>query len=204
MSLIDTSYFIGDILIPNTDKPQVQEDIEQAIDQYEKEILQNLLGYTLWKDFSAEQDAPVQTRWIDLINGVEFSFELHGNTIDTKWNGLVNDDKISFIAYYVYYKYLERNITKRTGIGNVKGKAENATVQNDVRKMVSAWQKFLELYGELPIKTYWEGDTFDKYSDTYKFTNDRPSAFNYLNANRETEYTGWLFDPFNRINEFGI
>lgn len=208
MSLIDSTYFVGDIALSNLD--EIENTFQDSIDLYEKEILTDLLGYQLYNAFitGIGETTPAQI-WLDLRDGAEFTFDFCGNTITKKWNGLINNDKISLIAYYVYYKHRYENLSTTTSINDVQGIPENASKVNDVRKMSYAWNNMMRLYGEFPIiipfynRHYVTYSWFDKYSDTYEYYTDEPSAYNFLNANREN-YDNWIFDPKNRINEFGI
>ena len=157
-----------------------------------------LLGYDLNKSFTADLVSNPSQASKDLRDGKEFTFEFDGNDVSTKWNGLINGDNISLIAYYVYYKYKYDRLSITTGIGDVKGLSENSERVNEIQKMASAWKKFLELYGMIPAR-WW----FNKYDAVYDTFNDAPSAYNFLNKNR-ANYTDWLFQKQKRINEFGI
>ena len=210
MSLIDSTYFIGDIALPNLD--EVSNSFADFITRYETELLKKLLGYTLWKEFTDALDAgsPAQ-KWVDLRDGAEFSFEFEGVTVTTKWGGLINTDLESVIAYYVYYKYRQINLSTTTSINDVVGLPENATKVNDVRKMAYAWNEMLKLYGDLySYVPEWMVNTgisqlkwFYKYDSNYQHYNDEPSAYNFILANR-TDYDNWVFEPLERLNEFGI
>ena len=85
MSLIDTTYFVGDISLPVSTNSNISSNLTNSITRYEDEILKKLLGYELWRDFKAgiAEDEPDQ-KWIDLRDGAEFSFEYWGHTITTK------------------------------------------------------------------------------------------------------------------------
>ena len=198
MSIIDQSYFVGDIALPNLD--EVANSFQESMDRYEEEILKSLLGYQLYKDFiTGIGEATPDQKWVDLLDGgVEFTFDFCGETITQEWNGLINSDKVSLISYYVYYKYRYENLSTTTSINDVMGIAENATKVNDTRKMVYAWNRGLSLYGEVPMFS-----GFYKYDATYEYYTDKPSCFNFLNANR-TDYNNWVFNPLLRQNEFGI
>ncbi len=198
MPLIDDTYFVGDIALPNVD--QVKFSFNDTMDRYQKEVMLSLLGYELYKDFRVAVDAgePYPTKWDEFINGAEFTFQFYGKTIVEKWNGLVNTELISLIAYYVYYQYRVISLTTTTAINEVNGIAENAIKAGDQRKMTTSWNNGLRLYGEMCRSQH-----FDKYSSTYEYSNDRPSAFNFLNANR-VNYDNWVFEPFVRLNMFNI
>lgn len=198
MSLIDESYFVNDIALPNLDR--IENTWQDVMDRYEADILKDLLGYKLYKAFEVviAAGAPYPTEWDDFINGAEFTFEFCGETVTEYWNGLLNDDKESLISYFVYYDYRNYSISSTTSINDVQGIPENAVKVNDSRKIVNAYNNGLELYGEIPVWCY-----FHKYDKTYEHYDDKPSAFNFLNANR-ADYPDWVFLPKIRINEFGI
>ncbi len=201
MSFIDGSYLRGEILIPNldfkpTDGNTYSDDILQAIDQYETEILKSLLGYDLWKLLIADLDAggnPQAARFTNLVDGAEFT-NTYNFTKTLKWNGIRNTEKLSFSAYYMFFKYVDRNHSKLSGVGNVKLKAENAERVSPVIKTTKAWSDMLDLYGRIP----------SQYEDFYvnpiqgsnlpcEF-NGLSSAYNFLYANKST-YPEWIFTP---------
>jgi hypothetical protein len=114
MSLIDSTYFVGDIALPNLD--EVPNTFQDTMDRYEEEILKKLLGYQLYNAFIAGiavEPTPDQ-KWLDLRDGAEFTFDFCGETITQKWNGLINTDKVSLISYYVYYQHRYENISTTT------------------------------------------------------------------------------------------
>jgi hypothetical protein len=194
--MIDTSYFIQDISIPNLDK--VTNSITTAISRYEKEILINLLGYELYNEFVTELAGSPAQKWLDLRDGADFELEFNGRTYSLHWNGLVNDDKVSLISYYVYYKYRENNITVTTGVGEARGKAENSVIVDDIPKMVNAWNSMVDLYGYIP-KVYhytWTMDYLRAYTPI-------ASAYNFLWANR-VDYPTWVFEPIAYKNRFDL
>lgn len=88
MPLIDRSYFVGNINIPNTDRPEIQERLDLFIETYEAELLPDLLGYSLYKAFTQGlQGAPIEQKWTDLLEGVEYTNQ--SNRL-AKWRGLVS------------------------------------------------------------------------------------------------------------------
>lgn len=207
--LIDISYFTGEINIPNTDKRVNSYNADIA--RYEKEILLSLLGYELYTDFIAGLAAPdpIDQKWLNLRDGVEYDFEYRGNTIKMKWGGLINADKISLIAYYCYYKIRKRDVSLTTSVNEVRGKLENSETVNETRKIINSYRLMLDLYGETECAengfnyTRDQTEYFDKYMAEYDTYNDVSSAFNFLNTHR-ADYPGWRFSPLNNLNEFGI
>lgn len=85
--LIDRTYFIGELNIPNTDTVAIGELVDWFIENYETEFLEKVLGYDLYKALKAGLIAPVvDQKWTDLIEGVEYT-SLSGKL--TFWKGLV-------------------------------------------------------------------------------------------------------------------
>ncbi len=85
--LIDRSYFIGGLNIPNSGDTSVGELIDWFIEKHEPEFLDCLLSYELYKALKAGlQVVTPEQRWIDLVQGVEYSYQSR----TYKWRGLVS------------------------------------------------------------------------------------------------------------------
>jgi len=180
--LIDKTYFINDISLPGSVLEGNYEVITQYIAKYEPEILLRLLGYDLYKALQAEIDAASYTTvWDNFVNGAEYVVE--GYTV--KWNGLINSELTSFIAYYIYYQYMKNNVTTTTAIGETQSGAENGGKISPADKMTHAWNNYIRLYGSI---------SDDLYS---------PSAYRYLLEN-EDDFDLWIFTTDNPTNSFGI
>ena len=178
--LIDTTYFSYEITLPTG---SAYSDVPGYITRYEKEVLTELLGYELYK-LVADSSAG-SGRLADLINGKEYTISLNGRNQMIKWNGLKNTDKISPIAYYVYYKYKQSKASLSSGAGEVKPKSENGNIADMSMKAMEAWYRMRELYG-------YEGQ--DEW---------QPSAYNFLKANEAT-YPEWLFTEIGKVNAFDL
>jgi hypothetical protein len=191
--LIDYTYFVGSISLPNLDKALNQAKVTEAITAYEDEILERVLGANL---FTSYKTNPGTARFLNLINGaVNFSFTLDGRTINRIWAGLKVKSQ-SFIACYVYYQYQTNNITFTTGIGEMEAKAELLQRASINDKMVKAINKASELIGQ--------GTVIEKSElQSYQHSDDAASLFNYLLANKST-FPEWEFTPLNKINVFGF
>ena len=88
--LINSTYFIGDCNVPNTDNAAVVEALNFFISKYEPELLQKSLGYSFYKAFYNGITTPIiDQRWIDLIYGVEYT---DANGLISKWRGLIETD----------------------------------------------------------------------------------------------------------------
>lgn len=199
-SLIDETYFVNDITIPNPASTDVANKITGAITKYEKEILIKLLGYPLYKLLIAN---PTVEPYKSLIEGADFSFELNGRTINEHWNGLTNTDLVSLISYFVYYNIINNTTSKTVGIGEILSMSENGERISPISKMVNAWNNMVDLYGLIePEVVRYSG--FNKNDNTsYVHQDDMPSAFNYLLAHIDVFET-WIFTPKFEINEFGF
>ena len=203
MSFIDESYFINEINIPTNDNNLAT--ISQFILRYEKEVLKSLLGYELYTALIADLDnygTPQTQRFIDLVDGKEFSFEVNGSTINTKWEGLINEDKVSLISYYIYFNYRNQFENVFTGVNEVQSISENSTFVSVMPRLVDTWFNFLQLYGDLPIGINQYNANFLN-NESYSYYNVEPSAYNFLLANLD-DYPEWVFKPLGKLNIWGI
>jgi hypothetical protein len=101
MPLIDKTYFIGEINIPDTGNPAVEERLNFFIAKYEEEFLKTVLGYSLYNAYVAGIAVdPPDVIWTDLRDGKEYIV----GDLTYKYRGFVNTSKkLSPIADYVYY-----------------------------------------------------------------------------------------------------
>jgi hypothetical protein len=189
-NIIDYTYFINEISIPIKSTAALNGAINDSISLYEDEVLKLLLGYKLWKEMKAAYDAsvatvstPLPTKWDRFINGAEFDYTIDGETYTDKWVGLKNASKTSLIANYVYFFHRRNNVSQNSGIGETVSKAENSVIINPYVKCVIAWNKMIDMYGEL---------------DCFGTTEPLPSAYNFLTAN-SSDYPDWKFTKLDKI-----
>ena len=76
--LIDRTYFIGELNIPNANgtanNNAVPALLDQFIEKYEVKFLTEVLGYELYKALKAGMlEDPVPQKWTDLVQGVEYT-----------------------------------------------------------------------------------------------------------------------------------
>lgn len=106
MSLIDVSYFVGELTIPNTDETAIAERLTGFINKYEPLFLQKLFGYPLYKAFVAAMSVtppatPAQ-RFLNILYGVEYT-DFQGRL--QKWKGLiVTDSPVFTVSGNLAYK----------------------------------------------------------------------------------------------------
>ena len=187
MSLIDRDYFYGDINLPAS-KYDSKDDF---INKYEKELLIKLFGYTLYKLIAAyDKDNPTASpeRIRDIVTGKEF--EMDGYTY--KWNGLINEEKVSPIAYYVYYYYLKDKQTATTNTGEAKTEKINAINTTSNQKLTQAWSKLKEIIGPFDIGYMISGIPFDM-NEYYQ------SLFFFMYHNFDT-YPEWQYSDIGSVN----
>lgn len=146
MSLIDATYFRGELSIGSKSSPAVLESLQFFIAKYEPDCLDRLLGLGFAEAFRAgiAGGAPEQ-RWIDLRDGKLYTWKNR----DRKWIGFTNAGKISILANYVYYYYQRNLVSQSVGVGEVATKAENARRISPAAKMVRAWNEMGQWIYEL-------------------------------------------------------
>ena len=133
--IIDDTYFIRKINLPQTGSTDGRAEVQGFIDTYEPEYLQKVLGYPLWKAFtdgiagSGEPDA----RWLTLLDGAEFTY----NSSTIKWPGFTA--KPSPISQYIYYQEAEDRAKDTVLVGTSTGSTDNATRVSPASKMIDAW-----------------------------------------------------------------
>lgn len=136
MALIDKTYFAYDISLPAGN----YSDIDGWIARLEPEILKELLGAdlaTLIINYSESSEQRVK----DIVEGKNFTID----DVTYKWDGLVNSQKRSLLAFYVYCQYLRYNVTTTTATGERKAKNENS---NPVDQSVKFWRAFQKYFAE--------------------------------------------------------
>jgi len=146
--LIDRTYFVGEINIPNVDQSAIGSLVDLFIQKYEPAFLQAALGYDLYKAFTAGiASATPEQKWKDLRDGVEYT-DQQGNL--TKWKGLITaDPKESLIANNIYYWYSRNAHTQSTSMGEVKSSTENANMVSPGLKMTRAFNATYEWLCEM-------------------------------------------------------
>jgi hypothetical protein len=86
--LIDRTYFVGELNIPNTSSTAIGSAVDLFIEKYEEQFLNDVLGYSQFKALKAGlQEVPIAQKWTDLIEGVEYT-DINSKT--KFWRGLVS------------------------------------------------------------------------------------------------------------------
>jgi|SRR5690554_5825512 len=159
MYLIDETYFVGDLVIPQgggIDVPSTDNNIKLWIDRYSRELLRDALGNALFDELDSqisngELDAGADVKWGNLVNGCTYTY----NDRQYNWRGLIfkdGDFKMSILAYYVYHHWHQAQVTRMSGVGEVRGNAVNSTNADSTYRTVRVWNTFVDLYQRRPIR----------------------------------------------------
>lgn len=139
MAIIDYTYFKGKILLPQVGNTDGRTEVESFIETYETEYLKKVLGYDLWKAFDdgiSGSGTPDQ-RWIDLLQGKEFTYIGRNNA----WPGFEIDEQ-NPIAYYIFYQYMNRPLN--TLVGTAVQNVDNNSKISPSPLMIMAWNSMVD------------------------------------------------------------
>jgi hypothetical protein len=167
MILLDKSYFVGELSLPNipVTAPEVPETsgvaaVLQAVgeknlnwfgDKYVVDFLVQLFGRKLTTKFITEIEKPdADEIWVDLKNHLLLEF------------GSV---KKSPIANYVYFWMMRDAMTKTTVAGEADERFNNADNVNARRKFVKAWNDMVDMLGDFVFWYYQNAGTYREYAD---------------------------------------
>ena len=177
MALIDSTYFVRDCNLP----VGTYNDISASLTRYERDILIQLLGYDLAKLVLAYDSGTSPQRIKDIVEGKEYA----EGDYTVKWNGLVNTEKVSILAYYTYIQYLKNHAIDFQNVGAVGSANENGVNVGVATLIQRVSVRLRELAG-------YAGN------DMYK-----ASLYNFL-LNQESSYPEWIFNEYRFENSFGL
>jgi len=192
MSLIDDSYLIKEINIPAND----DDTIQSYIDRYEPDVVFDLFGYELGTEvlaFDTENPGSSTQRIQDIVVGKEYTVDgsncgfinPSGNDIAVKWNGLINAEKKSLNAYWVFYWFCRENESTVTNVGGAASNMENAKNVGFGAKAYKAYFDMIKLYGQVSQP------------------GNIPSCYNFMYEHKDT-YPEWVFQIKEQVNFMGI
>lgn len=162
MYLIDGTYFIKNLVVPNSnaslDIPNNEVSLEVYIDEFARQLLQKSLGHVLFTELDSHISNGVlggnaPTKWNDLVNGKTYTHDGESYT----WKGLLFIEgafKGSILAHYVYLKWHEDQLSTMSSMGEIKGKAINSQSVNSTSKHVKLWNEYIEMYQGSKGNTY--------------------------------------------------
>ena len=165
--------------------------IQKYIDVFEEEILIEGLGIDLFEQVKTGlNDLPNAPEKIqNLVEGLDYTYE----NVKVRWEGMQINN--SFLAYYVYWSFLQGNVDYVSVFGVERPEGINSRSASSNQKAVDPYREFR--------KKYQTG-----YDYNYKNTNvvnDNPmrSLYQYLRDNKDV-YGDVLLKPKGSINRFGI
>lgn len=210
MSIINRAYFRGEIRLANIISTSPNEEagngllLDDFIQKYEREVLIKCLGYPLYKLFKSQFDIDAVTgqwtikddadaKWDELLNGVEYQI----NGRDAVWKGLIHsfsdiadeEPNQSFIAPYVYSKFVVSEEYSHSGVGFQREKSKNSDVVPAYVKAINGWNMFVSMT-EFTNQRTLEVTLYDFLQD-----------MNTLDA--ET-YPNWIAERFGFKNRYGL
>lgn len=144
--IIDSTYFINKLALPQVGNPEGLIAVNSFIQQYEPEFLQCALGYNLGQAFVAGlEDSLPEDRWLWLLQGHSYTI----NGYNGAWKGFENATKQSPIANYVFYQFMDNKAVDFVLTGNVVSSTENNRTVNGVDRMVDTWNRMVDMNTDL-------------------------------------------------------
>lgn len=145
--IIDETYFVRRLNLPQIGNADGLADVRSFINQYETEYLQCVLGLDLWQAFidGTEGSGIPDQRWLDLLNGKNFTYK----NCTHNWPGFASASKISPIANYVYYQYVDNKIAEFVLTGVVVSSTDNNRTVAAVDRLVDAWNRMIDMNKDL-------------------------------------------------------
>lgn len=158
MRFIDSTYFDGDLTVVGVNTAPILAALDAAINEHEPICLDKVLGcgfaelfYTGLLDYSGGAFSNgfstgfdighIPERWRWLRDG--YVFNTSCKTI--RWTGLMNADKRSLLANYVYFWYKRGHISQTNQSGTEElSKGENSTNAIIDQKSILAWNRMAE------------------------------------------------------------
>ena len=205
--LINASYFVNELLIPNLSDYDESYNINGLIQDCSHSFLESFLGREIYKELvsnlNAEQTAlkpNAAEKWDNLVNGCDYEYQ--GQT--RYFKGLIYKRGTipkSLLAQYVYIKYIEQNTTQLTPTGDVRPDSQNAVNVNSSQRYANAWNNFLKsVRGDLSgfgcNKYYHNGVLVIDHYNSLK--SDTPSLMQYLKEREDVYGKASLVLPDNQ------
>lgn len=141
---IDETYFTKRLNLPQRGNTEGIADILDYVEQYEPEYLKCVLGAELWQAFNVGTDGsgpPSDVRWSDLLLGKDFSYK----NCAYHWVGFAPASKISPIANYVFWQYVDAKIAEVVLTGVVVSETDNNRTVPATDVLVDAWNRMVDM-----------------------------------------------------------
>ena len=209
--IINTTYFLLPPLeIPNAKEvagsPNANAPLKAVIERTEYDFLVNALGYEQTSELLSQFDSEGEwiptalQKWKDLVDGKD------------KWLGLrftIGTNKVSVIAYLVYYRYLTNARMNFTTTGLERVTPENSVAVNPTEELVDKWNKFVCMYQggyNYHYYNWWNPIFFEWNGYPYEYANHTDNSYSlyqFLNDNTDV-YDNTFFKLYETKNRFGL
>lgn len=194
--IIDSTYFINKLGLPQVGNPEGLIAVNNFINQYEPEFLQCVLGFDLSQAFvDGLEDSLPEQRWFDLANGKNYTYKGYNN----KWQGFENTTKQSPIANYVFYQFVIFKSTDFVLTGRVVSETDNNRTVNSIDELVDAWNRMVDMNMNLLGYLRANKSLYPEWKECrcYDF---RPWPFHYHSC----RYNGCASNVFKKKNSFDL
>jgi hypothetical protein len=209
MYLIDKTYFIKTISVPNTEEPtsDESESLDMSIDRYVRQFLQVTLGNVSFTDLDSnvtdgELEVSAPQKWLNLVNGCTYTKD----GVDYVWQGLKYElglYKVSLLAHYTYVNHYQNSVNST--LGQVGIEPKNGVIVNPTEHLVSVCNEFVEMYQGSNCSnaqvTHYDNVLFVDYYQAKE--SGYVSYLQFLADNKE-DYEGFKAGVINYKNSSGI
>lgn len=181
-TLIDETYFFGPLTIPQASSTEVIQQLKWSINENEEKVIELLLGYDLYKLYTAGV-ASTQI-YKDIKEGKEYTSSSRGNT---KWMGLVYSlgtsptVKKSLIANYIYYLFYRDMASQSTIAGEKIKLSENSIDAFPDYKLAAAWNEMVKMNFALRDFILSNKTIYPEYIDPVYSNRERRSLYQKMN-----------------------
>jgi hypothetical protein len=190
MFVTSTDFNIPPLIIPNLQGNGPINTFNAYVAREEEKVLKSLLGVTLYNSFieGLDTDYPDEV-WEKLRDGDTY-------LIGEKTYEWVGMNKM--LVPYIFAMWTQDNYHRQSGVGTVKGKAENARIVNPGREICWAYNEFSHIAGNCRENknTLWGylsvmgasgtfddsfDDSFDTFAAYFDFVFKDPGRMNTMN-----------------------
>lgn len=213
--LIDTSYFLNkSVFIPSvvehpsigTFTPSKNEALTNFIGEKEYQLLVNTLGFQQYAELSQQLETDgtfkpdALQKWKDLVDG------------KGSWLGLrykIGNNKVSLIAYYVYFYWLGQDYLTYTTEGIQQQEAANSITIAPNNRQVNAWNEFVKRYGgyynqqRLNYSFFRNWNGLGMQWGNNKLNGNDVTLYDFMQANADV-YDMSFFIPETPLNPYGL
>jgi hypothetical protein len=174
-------------------------ELTQFIEEFEKECLITILGYTLYSEFITQLDESTSN---GLVAGA-----------DVKWDKLLNGSENYFglkklLVPYIYFMFLENDESSHTGTGVIKESGKQSRPFPERSKAVKAWREFYKYtVGTSSAPKAWVKQSIFGNLTMYDWYGTTDSAvkplYDFLKENK-VDYPDAVMTELQNLNYYGI